>query len=111
MEPDADMDAKLRAAIDGRRLIKFSYDGKRRKAEPHDYGIQNAVVKVFCYQLAGGSKAGRLPDWRLLLVSKISELELTDETFNGPRPVAGNHLRWDELFASVSRAARAPRQN
>ena len=101
-----ELDRRLRAAIEDRRLVNFSYQGRPRKAEPHDYGINKGKVRLFCYQVGGESRSGKLPDWRLLEVPDISGLEITDESFRGPRNVSGAHIAWDELFASVSRPAK-----
>jgi len=58
------IDQLLRGAIRNKRLIEFEYQQLKRVAEPHDYGIQNGIKKVLVYQVSGGSKSGRLPDWR-----------------------------------------------
>jgi hypothetical protein len=106
MDVSKEVDKALRAAIAGRRLVNFSYQGRPRKAEPHDYGINKGKVRLFCYQVSGESRSGKLPDWRLLEVPDISGLEITDESFPGPRNVSGAHIEWDELFASVSRPTK-----
>jgi hypothetical protein len=102
MEVNELVDRKMRAAISQKRLLQFMYDDKLRIVEPHDYGIHGGGAKLFCYQVRGQS-SGALPNWRLFFVSKISDLDLTGETFPGTRPVAGKHLEWKILFASVSR--------
>jgi hypothetical protein len=44
--------------------------------------------------------------WRIALLPKISGLEVLGERFAGSRPTeSGRHIRWDTLFASVSRQA------
>lgn len=101
-----EVDRTLRTAIAGERLVTFSYQGRQRKAEPHDYGVNKGKARLFCYQVAGESRSGKLPDWRLLEVPDISGLELTAESFPGPRSVSGPHIEWDELFASVSRRTK-----
>jgi hypothetical protein len=106
MDVSKEVDQALRAAIADRRLVNFSYQGRQRTAEPHDYGINKGKTRLFCYQLGGESRSGKLPDWRLLEVPDISALELTDESFPGPRSVSGAHIEWDELFASVSRRTK-----
>lgn len=98
-----EVDQALRAAIAGRRLVNFSYQGRPRTVEPHDYGINKGRARFFCYQVGGESRSGKLPDWRLLEVSDISGLEVTNESFPGPRAVSGQHIEWENLFASVSR--------
>ena len=101
-----EVDRALREAIAGRRLVHFSYQGRDRKAEPHDYGINKGKTRLFCYQVGGESRSGKLPDWRLLEVPDVSGIELTDESFPGPRSVSGAHIEWEELFASVSRRTK-----
>jgi hypothetical protein len=101
-----ELDRALRAAIAARRLVNFSYQGRLRKAEPHDYGINKGKTRLFCYQVGGESRSGPLPNWRLLEVPDISGLEITEESFPGPRAVSGSHIEWDDLFASVSRPTK-----
>jgi len=103
MDVDREIDRGLRAAIAAKRLITFSYQGRPRTAEPHDYGINKGKVRLFCYQVGGESRSGKLPDWRLLEVPDIAGLQVTDESFPGPRVVSGSHIDWEQLFASVSR--------
>jgi hypothetical protein len=94
-------DQLLHEAIARKRLIRLQYGGKERIAEPHDYGIQAGVVRVFCYQV-GGQSSGRIPNWRLLDVPKISALEVLDKSFPGSRGSAyAKHLVWDKVFARV----------
>ena len=63
------------------------YDGYPRTVEPHCYGESRAGNELLrCYQVAGGSSSGNVPDWKLMTVDKISGLALTQKTFLGPRP-------------------------
>lgn len=88
-------------AIEYKRLIRLRYGGKERIAEPHDYGIISGIPRLFCYQI-GGESRNPLPDWRLLDVAKISELEVLDRSFAGSRGSSyRKHLVWDEVFARV----------
>src|SRR5262249_13672269 len=97
------IDNLLRAAITQRRKIRFSYHGKERVAEPHDYGIQNGQLRLLVYQTGGQSKSGTLPAWRLIDVSGISNLEILPGSFAGSRPApSGHHHRWDQVFLRVS---------
>jgi 2-dehydro-3-deoxyphosphooctonate aldolase (KDO 8-P synthase) len=98
----AKLDRLVRRAINQKRLIKFSLYGHTRIAEPHDYGIKKGVAQVLVYQVGGGSSSGRIPNWRRVDLSKISKLELLDETFPGQRPVPGEHSKWDHLILRVS---------
>lgn len=103
MDVDREVDRGLRAAIADRRLVTFSYQGRPREVEPHDYGINKGKVRLFCYQVGGESRSGKLPDWRLLDVVDIAGLRITEQAFPGPRAVSGAHIEWQTLFASVSR--------
>ena len=90
-------------AIKQKRLIRFVYQGKKRIAEPHDYGMQKGSVRLLSYQVAGESSSGRLPDWRWLDVPKMSNVELLEEKFAGNRDVpSGQHHSWDKLYARVA---------
>jgi hypothetical protein len=99
--PDADK--LLRTAILQKRLIRFNYAGKVRIAEPHDYGVQKGLVRLFCYQVGGESNSGSLPDWRLLEVPEMSDIEVLNETFPGSRSIPTNkHQKWDQVFERVA---------
>jgi len=54
---DQELDELIRSAIMQRNLLRFTYKGNERIAEPHDYGIQNGIVRVFCFQVAGRKPA------------------------------------------------------
>ena len=89
-------------AIHEKKLIAFQYHGKNRLAEPHDYGIHRGTRRLLSYQLAGESTTGGLPDWRLVEVADIANLEILDREFAGNRPApTGQHYKWDVLFARV----------
>jgi hypothetical protein len=71
------------AAIQGRRLITFSYDGIAREAQPCAVGVSRAGNEVLrCYQVRGGHVAPG-HDWDLCELSKIRNLIVTNNTFNG----------------------------
>jgi len=96
------VDALLRTAIAQRCKVRFSYQGKPRIAEPHDYGIQNGRALLLTYQTGGQSNSGRLPAWRWIDVSKITDLEILDSKFAGNREApSGKHHQWDQLFSRV----------
>jgi hypothetical protein len=99
----ASIDSKLRFAIAGKRLVTFTSGGCLRKVEPHDYGLCKGEARLFCYQVGGQSRSGKLPGWRWVKLAGISDLNITDEPFAGPRPVHGRHVAWEKLFASVSK--------
>ena len=105
-----DVDRIIRQAIGERRLIRFRLDGHERVAEPHDYGIKGDAVHILVFQVAGGSKSGRLPDWRWIRLSRATDFELLDERFDGQRPSEPDrHTAWQRLFLRVE-PAPAPRR-
>lgn len=105
----ANVDRLLRAAIRDKRLVTFTLDGRRRIAEPHDYGIINGVPKLFFWQTGGESSSGRPIGWRWAVLAKMSQLRILDETFPGPRPApSGKHIKWDVLHATVSPRSVSP---
>jgi hypothetical protein len=94
---------QLCAAIAAKRLVSFTLDGRRRVAEPHDYGIIEGVAKLFFFQRGGESRSGRPLGWRWGELSKLSGLQLLETRFTGPRPApSGRHIQWDVLIATVS---------
>ena len=102
---DTEADRIIRTAIAGMHLIRFQLGGLPRIAEPHDYGIMHGRLRLFVYQVAGGSRSGRLPDWRLVTLAEASDFELLETTFSGRHQArTGKHQHWDRLFASVSRS-------
>ena len=97
-------DPLLWQAIEHRRMIRLVYHGKERLVEPHDHGVLNGSLQLLGYQTAGSSSR-RLPNWILMKVNEMSNLDLLEKTFAGGRPTAsGKHLRWDILFIRVKPA-------
>jgi hypothetical protein len=101
MVVDLELDRLLRIAIENKQLIRFIYKNNERIAEPHDYGIQNGVVRLFCWQV-GGKSSGRIPGWRMIDVEGIENCESLDRHFAGNREVSGKHHRWDKVFIRVA---------
>ena len=96
----------LWTAIENTRMIRFSYHGKDRIAEPHDHGILKGSVQLLSWQVDGRSSRP-LPNWLLTKVDEIADLALLDQTFPGGRPTAtGKHTKWDLLFIRVEPAKR-----
>ena len=103
-KPPPEIHERLLLAIDQRRLMRLRYQNKERIIEPHDYGERKGVVTLLAYQ-TGGASSGRLPNWRWLDASGISDAEILDRTFPGGRQVpTGNHHAWDKLYARVKPA-------
>jgi len=91
---------QLLEAISTHHQISFTYQGKPRIAEPHDYGMRNGRARLLSYQIGGQSSSGRLPNWRMVDVNKMSDFKALEETFAGNRP-AKQHYQWDKLFIRV----------
>ncbi len=91
-------DELIWVAITQRRLIQFSLHERTRIAEPYDYGVRNGVPQLLVYQIGGESASGKLPNWRWVVLSEMSELQVLDPTF---RARARNVPQWDRLFVSV----------
>jgi hypothetical protein len=107
-EVSAETDRLLRKAIRTKHLLRFRYKAQERVAEPHDYGIQNGVVRLFCYQV-GGRSSGRLPGWRLVDVSEMQDCEILERRFAGNREAhSGRHHQWDEIFIRVAAPSNRP---
>jgi len=99
---DQEVDQLLRQTIVEKHVIRFRYKGQERVAEPHDYGIQNGVVRLFCYQV-GGRSSSRLPGWRLVDVSEMQDCEMLKRRFAGNREApSGKHHQWDVIFIRVA---------
>jgi hypothetical protein len=99
------IDAQLRSAIDGKRLIQLRYHGRPRTVEPHDYGIQKGIERLLVYQLrAPFDRSGEsVTGWRLLDVSQIEDCEVLNEGFPGSRGDSyRRHLEWEILYARVA---------
>lgn len=85
-----------------KKIIEFNYQGYHRIAEPHIYGIKDRKYQILVYQIAGGSSSGGLPEWRCMKLAEASEMILTQQYFNGPRPyLSGEHSSFDEIIAVV----------
>lgn len=93
------IDHQLRTAIAQKRLIDFTYQGMRRIAEPHDYGIQHGGVHLLVYQVwSVPFQRG----WRMLDVSQIEQLNLLEREFSGTRRKEHtHHYDWDTVLARV----------
>jgi hypothetical protein len=101
MGVDQELDHLLRRAIENKQLIQFVYKGNRRIVEPQDYGVQNGIVRLFCWQVGGRSRS-RIPGWRMIDVDGIESCEVLDKHFAGNREVSGRHHRWDQVFIRVA---------
>ena len=97
-----DIGALISIAIANKKIIEFDYHNHHRIAEPHVYGVLEGKEQVLVYQTDGTSSSGGLPDWRRMDINEISNLNVTDKTFAGPRQYpSGKHSSFDRMIAVV----------
>jgi hypothetical protein len=97
------MEELILSALSGHNIIEFTYDGRIRVCEAHVLGVANGVKQVLCYQLSGGSKRGKIPNWRRFDLGSIQNLEVKEQTHDGQRPIpSGAHSLWDKILVVVS---------
>jgi len=79
--------AIISAAIAGRKILQFDYDGGTRLVEPHQLGLNKAGHEALsAYWVGGFSASKNTPRWREYLVAKMSNISATTDKFDGPRP-------------------------
>jgi hypothetical protein len=75
----------VRAILD-HRVVEFVYQGYRRTVEPYLLGLHEAGEPILLgYQTAGASQSGEIPGWRSFITTAIGEVEVTANSFAGPR--------------------------
>ena len=73
-------------AINTLQMLKFTYSGIDRAAEPHAIGTsRTGKVLLRCFQTLGGHVTPG-HEWDLCELSKISNLRVSGDYFQGPRP-------------------------
>lgn len=93
----------IEEAIRTKSVIRFNYGNHERVAEPHVLGLSKGTIKVLCYQIAGSSSSGDLPEWRRFDLGDIDDLTFTGQHFPGPRPIpSGRHSSWDRVILIVA---------
>ena len=93
------MVSEICKAIENQNLIEFTYDGCYRLVEPHTLGEgKTGKENLSAYQTEGTSLHGNVPDWKLFTLSKIIEMNVLDESFNGPRP---GYVRGDSRMVEI----------
>lgn len=85
------MDDLIAVAIRDRRLIRFYYAATSspgvRTVEPHVLGTnRKGSLALSAWFLRGESASAEGPGWREYLLDSVSEVEVLDEVFEGPRP-------------------------
>ncbi|WP_293942792.1 MULTISPECIES: hypothetical protein [unclassified Sphingobacterium] len=90
-------------AIKGQNLLEFSYNGHQRVVEPHTFGVSTKRNdSLSAYKVGGTSDKGVVPDWKLFTISKIVNLEKSDETFTGTRSgYTKNDSRMSKIYAEL----------
>ncbi len=80
------MNQTICEAIKKMKILSFTYNGHERTVEPHAHGVTTAGNECLrCYQVAGGSSSGKVPDWKLMTADKMSDLQMSQNGFSKPR--------------------------
>jgi hypothetical protein len=92
---------RLVLAILDHRVVRLRYQNRERTLEPHLLGIHEAGEPLLvAYQTGGTSQSGDLPGWRTFITTSIENVEITGETFPGPRgDLTVSAQRMIEVFA------------
>jgi len=102
------MREELIAAVRGRRIVTFTYQGFPRRVQPAAVGVDNGGTETLhAYQVDGGSKRGGLPDWRNFHVAAIEGLVVLDEVF-GPNPPGYARAPFEPTYAALDGGAGTP---
>ncbi|KTD07044.1 hypothetical protein [Legionella jamestowniensis] len=72
---------KLFQAINARNTIECSYHEKKRFIEPYHFGILGGEEQLHCFQYAGESESGGIPQWRNLKLQDIRSIRILDSHF------------------------------
>jgi hypothetical protein len=84
--PELTTGERLVRAILDHKVIQFGYQGYRRTVEPYLLGIHEAGEPILLgFQTAGASQSGDIPGWRTFITTAIGEVEVTGQSFAGPR--------------------------
>lgn len=90
----------IRQAIKQHRLLSFSYESLPRKVIPAALGVHrssgNLVLRA--YQVGGATESGRVPLWRIFIVSDMVRVTLVDETFEG---LPSGYRRGDRSMSQI----------
>ena len=93
------MNTTIVSAIRNRRELSLSYKGITRVVQPHAYGVSTAGNEVLrCYQVAGSHTSDKPHVWDLMLVSDISALRETGDTFPSDAP---GYRRGDKAMTTI----------
>ncbi len=80
------MDTILKQAIAERRQLRCFYNGGYRLIEPHVYGEgREGQGLLRAFQVSGHSNSDTPTGWKLFHTAELSDVTLTDQTFDEPR--------------------------
>lgn len=91
-------------AVEGRKQIVCTYQGRRREICPHVVGWKEGREQALSFQFAGQSSKGLPPggEWRCLILSQVRDVEIRD----GDWHTGHGHLRpqtcVNHIFAEVT---------
>jgi hypothetical protein len=69
-------------AIQLKRIMRLTYNGTVRQAEPYIFGILNTGAETLsAYQFSGGSASGQPVGWKYYSLAKLSDIVVTGEGF------------------------------
>lgn len=96
------MKALIMSAIKEMKVLELTYKGHRRVVEPHAYGRdQDGDEIIRCYQVAGGSASGETTGWKVLKLSLIASLRITEKNFLIRSDYRRNDSRMILIFCQV----------
>lgn len=97
------MNAQIYNAVVNKNILEFTYDGHFRQVEPHTYGVSKKNNDILsAYQVSGGSKDGKVPDWKLFKLDKIIGLRILENKFTSPRPgYSQNDSRMIKIYCEL----------
>ncbi len=72
----------LEEAIKSMKVVYFEYTGRKRIVEPHLFGTSTKQKFLLrAYQIDGYSSSNKM-GWKMYDLSKVNNLELTDQNFS-----------------------------
>lgn len=94
------MEELIREAIQNRFRLGFVYDGLKRIADPHAFGVTTRGFRaVQCWQSDGASQGGNLPGWRMFRIDEISQMQIIKDHFSPQEDF--NDSNFDEVFITI----------
>ncbi len=72
----------FRAAIRQRKQILAYYHGHHREFCFHILGLKGDVWHILGWQFGGSSESGKLPNWRCVALTELSDISMVDGTWH-----------------------------